>query len=253
MYIRFQRKIQFIYVIQRHRIHLIVHCLYIVFGLYADSTKIGEMFYFVFFVTNFFALGFGFWLAMRHGEYLREHPLIMQTANDGTTETMIEAAFNVPEDADTESPSLQETLPQPILAQNENDDASQISAQDDLKTVIMADDAITDRAELDETLVHEPEEIAMDSAEMPTDMPVIEMSAVEMPSAGMIEQVIGMVENVPDDDLQNIVSQLQEIRGVISNTDNRCYVFEDAESFLILNDEKYVTTAICRPVVGRKK
>jgi len=209
----------------------------------------GEMFYFVFFVTNYFALGFGFWLAMRHGEYLREHPLIIQTANDGKTETIIETVSNISEDVDTENSSLQEMPVQLILAQS--DDTLQISTQDDMETIIMADDAITDQAEPDETQVRESEpisDIAMDFTEMPTTM-----SAVEMPSAGMIEQVIGMAENVPDDNLQNIISQLQEIRGVITNADNHCYIFEDAESFLTLNDEKYVTTAICRPVVGRKK
>ena len=201
---------------------MIVHYLCIAFGLYADSKIIGEMFYFVFFVTNYFALGFGFWLAMRHGEYLREHPLVMQTVNDGTTETMIEAVSSVPEDMDTKNSPLQETSVQPILAQSNN--------------------AITDQAELEGTQVRELEPI-----------PATTMSAVEMLSAGIIEQVIGMAENASNDDLHNIVSQLQEIRGAISNADNHCYVFEDAESFLTRNDEKYVTTAICRPVVGRKK
>jgi hypothetical protein len=216
-----------------------------VLELYIDSKIIGEMFYFTFFVTNFFALGLGFWFAMRHGEYLREYPLVMQTASNGKTETMIEAVSNISEDACAENPPLQET--QAIDQPAQSDDTSQIPTQDNLETVIMADDAttdqaITDQAELDETQIHESEQ-----------MPIATMSAIEMPSAAMIEQVIGMAETVPDNDLQNIVSQLQEIRGVIANTDNRCYVFENAESFLVLNDEKYVTTAICRPLVGRKK
>ena len=200
------------------------------------------MFYFVFFVTNYFSLGFGFWLAIRHGEYLREHPLIMQTVNDGKAETIIEAVSSIQEDADTESPPLQETSPQPVLAQSESDGTSQNPAQDDLETVVMVDDAITDQVELDETKLRESEQI-----------PTATTPAIERPSAGMIEQVIGIAENVPNDDLQDIVSQLQEIRGVITNADNRYYVFEDAESFLTPHEEKYVTTAICRPVVGRKK
>ena len=216
--------------------------IYSVWTLCTDSKIIGEMFYFVFFVTNYFALGFGFWLAMRHGEYLREHPLTMQTTNDGKTETIIEAVSNTPEDEDTESPPLRETPAQPILAQSENNDTSQISVQDDPETAVLVDDTITDQAELDETRVHKSKQ-----------MPNIAMNSAEMPSAGMIEQVIGMAGNVPDDDLQDIVSQLQEIHGVITNADNRCYISEDAEAFLTPHEEKYVTTAVCRPVVRRKK
>ena len=79
-------------------------------------------------------------------------------------------------------------------------------------------------------------------------------SVTESQSHGeMIEQLVGMVEDSESDELAAIVRQLQEIHHLASEADIRCYVSEDAESFVTPDEEQYATTTICRPKVGHKK
>lgn len=197
------------------------------------------MFYIVFFVTNYFSLGIGVWLAIRHDEILRmEMPnLIIQAKK-----TVVDAI-----------PVGEEAPPSPR-------NATQISANDSFQAFV-ADESETVMA-ADETPLPTPVDPLESPAHVSSDKEshvkpvprrIDPASKSPLPSVGMIEQVIGMAESVPEDDLQGIISQLQEIHGVIANADKRCYVSEDADSFVTPEEEKYVTTAICRPTVGCKR
>ena len=263
------------------------------------------MFYIIFLITNFFTLGVGVWLAMRHGEFMRAQRLgtsIVQEESQGMDATV--QVDESPVEKESQGPTAEEMQEEPQntplqenqseveeIPQISNDPTSdhQISGDTEPPMVEMTDtpsapepeiSEISPEAETEipeiapetvpETVLCDPpsqevsaqETVAQEAAiqendpvraqEDENEMPPVLQSP--LPSVEMLEQIIGMTESVPNhDDLQEIATQLQEICGVLADTNDPCYVSEDAEFFITENEEKYATTTICRPVVGRKK
>ena len=221
------------------------------------------MFYIVFLLTNYLALGVGVWLAIRHGEMLRNEAAgKLQKKN---MESALLAMKTMPQPPPAEFTEKKEQAKQ--TEQTEQNEPS-IAGADSIHSFPIEEYSAGQNAKteplpepLAESLAEEMAEIP-EIAELPEPVEVAETQHQPLSSGEMIEQIEQMVGMISDDDadLKEIAAQMQEIRQEIhqqiyeaaSTADSACYISEDAEAFITPDEKKYVTTAICRPIVGRK-
>ena len=185
------------------------------------------MFYIVFLVSNYIALGVGVWIAMRHGEILRHQ--------SEQNSTKYEDTFYSP----LEKPLMEQEI-EPV-------EESVISETDidrfDLGGIHDAETNQSPEAQTPEIVDRESDD---NDRSLYNKMPL-------SPSHRLIEQLVGMTRHDEPDELVSIASQLQEILEMTTGADDNYYASEDAEFFVTPDEEQYATTAICRPMVGRKK
>jgi hypothetical protein len=241
--------------------------------------------YFVFMISNFVASGIGAWIALCHAEILRDEMKqkeisglqnsftsqeILQnvTSNDtdfsssdvmaSEIQTPVEETLQVNDDSVSEdsgndlsmaSENATETVTSVIpeigeADSNEVDSKTGIDENEPNPLVSIEPHSTEEKERKVEDEWNDNERLRLDGAERSITKPLF--------SGEMFEQLVGMIEDDESDELAPIVCQLQEIHDMAVTAGHNCYASEDANFFITPDKEHYATTAICRPMVGRK-
>ena len=244
------------------------------------------MFYIVFLLSNFLALGVGVWVAIRHGEIL--HSEEAEKSDETSGPALGEKPSLSNDETETDKPSTDEPFSADaplgdsfIEKQTQNEFfTSPDVAETDFSVTDNISEADTPQASVSETAAIPDEndqpfsasegETILKNKVSPQEMLALKSTISEKPakqestetpfspqtifsSDEVIEQLAVMVADEESSELKAIVSQLQQISEMATTADRSCYASVDAEAFVMAHEEKYTTTAICRPMVGRKK
>ena len=201
-----------------------------------------SMFYIVFFVSNYIAMGIGVWIALCHGEILRqplehndikhedcfypwlEKPLVEQKEDSIVTDET--------QHFDFDGASI---VKNPVQSVYNNTTSGLLRSGIKDHVVIDKEVPLEADQEESETEWYDPDRMPLFS------------------SNRLIDQLVGMIRHDEADELTSIVTQLQEIHNMAMVADDNYYASEDAQFFITPHEEQYATTAICRPIVGRKR
>jgi len=227
------------------------------------------MIYIIFFVSQFMTLGVGAWFAMSRLELSKKHHQNHQPLmNQGT---VLASIPDIPEDetsiidaADSVQPGNSETVQEKVavvedsvtkISDSVNSEYGDVTLNSIMPDVV--DNTIrepmkgnTDRNESDRSWKKgtNPETDFMRTSErLHRDM------STPLPSGKMIEQLVSMIKEDSTGIPASIASQLQEIHNMVTSTDKHYFASENAEYFITQDEERYATTTICRPIVGRKR
>ncbi len=196
------------------------------------------MIYVVFIISNYISLGIGVWIAIRHGEIARNQ---LTQKNLQQSRSLLET---------------QEILSDPNLNEYQvvGDNDGQIS---EINLSENKENSTDNRFVAEEPTLNADVKFSPPHAQewradalFVNELPPT--AHLPLPSGEMVEQLVGMIKEEGTGELVPLASELQEIHDMLTSTDKRYYASADAKFFVTPDEQKYASTAICRPIVGRK-
>ncbi|MCL2623718.1 MAG: hypothetical protein FWD31_08645 [Planctomycetaceae bacterium] len=229
------------------------------------------MLYLIFFVSNYFTLGVGVWVAIQHGELLR-HPTkhnendidqaddsfvsLNISPDDAQNNVDFHDAVNDSLSSEPQERQIVDNETQPFENQPDDPNAEQSGNRDTAFDVPDASDQESserlDMSHQPRFETHHDEERLVTNERLRWDSGILSV-AKPLIAGEMMEQLVGMVKHDASDNLTSVIRQLQEIHDMATAADNHYYASEDAEFFVTPDKQQFATMTFCRPMVGLKR